>query len=128
MLGAGNKSASVVSIVLPSNALIPSGPPFKIALIRALEEGWIDAAGLDVLEKEPPDLENPLLHMDNVTITPHVASASARFDPRRKRRVGEEIALVLTGRWPMACVNPSVLERSDLTRWQPYSMERGPAR
>ena len=100
----------------------------ELALIRALEEGWIDAAGLDVLEKEPPDLENPLLHMDNVTITPHVASASARFDPRRKRRVGEEIALVLTGRWPMACVNPSVLERSDLTRWQPYSMERGPAR
>ena len=80
------------------------------------------------MEKEPPDLENPLLHMDNVTITPHVASASARFDPRRKRRVGEEIALVLTGRWPMACVNPSVLEGSDLTRWQPYSMERGPAR
>ena len=66
--------------------------------------------------------------MENVILSPHVASASARFDPRRRRRVGEEIALVLSGRWPRACINPSVLEKSDLRRWQPYSMERGPAR
>ena len=98
------------------------------ALTRALQEKWIAGAGLDVLEQEPPDLENPLLHMDNVILTPHVASASARMDPVRRRRVGQEIALVLTGRWPRACVNPSVLDKTDLRRWQPYSMERGPAR
>src|SRR5712692_9432450 len=96
------------------------------ALIKALKEGWIAAAGLDVLEQEPPDANNPLLKMDNVILTPHVASASARFDPVRKRRVGQEIALVLNGRWPRSCVNPSVLEKSGLVRWQPYSMERGP--
>ena len=100
----------------------------EAALIRALEERWIAGAGLDVLEQEPPNPENPLLHMENVILTAHVASASARFDPQRRRRVGQEIALALTGRWPMACVNPSVLERSGLRRWQPYSMERGPAR
>jgi D-3-phosphoglycerate dehydrogenase len=96
------------------------------ALIKALQEGWIAAAGLDVLEAEPPALTNPLLKMNNVILTPHVASASARFDPVRKRRVGQEIALVLSGRWPRSCVNPSVLEKSGLMRWQPYSMERGP--
>lgn len=96
------------------------------ALIRALKEGWIAAAGLDVLEKEPPEADNPLLKMDNVILTPHVASASARMDPERRRRVGAEIALVLRGRWPRSCVNPSVLERTGLQRWQPYSMERGP--
>jgi len=96
------------------------------ALIKALKEGWIAAAGLDVLEQEPPETNNPLLKMDNVILTPHVASASARFDPVRKRRVGQEIALVLGGRWPRSCVNPSVLEKSKLVRWQPYSMERGP--
>ena len=96
------------------------------ALIRALREGRIAAAGLDVLEQEPPDLENPLLHMENVIVTAHVASASSRFAPESRRRVGREISLVLTGRWPMACVNPSVLEKTDLRRWQPYSMERGP--
>ena len=100
----------------------------EAALITALEERWIGAAGLDVLDPEPPDPENPLLHMENVILSPHVASASARFDPRRRRRVGEEIALALSGRWPMACVNPEVLDRTDLRRWQPYSMERGPAR
>jgi D-3-phosphoglycerate dehydrogenase / 2-oxoglutarate reductase len=98
----------------------------EAALIRALKEGWIAAAGLDVLEQEPPSPDNPLLTMDNVILTPHVASASARFDPVRKRRVGQEIALVLSGRWPRSCVNPSVLEKSGLMRWQPYSMERGP--
>jgi D-3-phosphoglycerate dehydrogenase len=96
------------------------------ALIKALKEGWIAAAGLDVLDQEPPDPNNPLLKMDNVILTPHVASASARFDPVRKRRVGQEMALVLNGRWPRSCVNPSVLEKSQLVRWQPYSMERGP--
>ena len=59
-------------------------------------------------------------------LSAHVASASVRFDQARKRRVGQEMALVLTGRWPMSCVNPSVLAKSDLRRWQPVSMERGP--
>ena len=98
----------------------------EAALIRALEEGWIGGAGLDVLETEPPDLENPLLAMDKVIITPHVASASMRMTPEARRRVGQEIALVLSGRWPRTCVNPHVLARTDLRRWQPYSMERGP--
>ena len=98
------------------------------ALIQALEEGQIAGAGLDVFSKEPPDPENPLLHMENVVVTPHAASASARFHPQRRRRLGQELALVLNGKWPRACVNPSVLATSSLTRWQPYSMERGPAR
>jgi D-3-phosphoglycerate dehydrogenase len=98
----------------------------EAALVKALQEGWIAGAGLDVLEQEPPAPSNPLLGMDNVILTAHVASASARFDPARRRRVGHEIALVLRGRWPRSCVNPSVLEKSALVRWQPYSMERGP--
>jgi len=98
----------------------------EAALIKALQQGWIAAAGLDVFEQEPPDPFNPLLRLDNVILSPHVASASARMDPERRRRVGQEIALVLTGRWPRSCVNPSVLEKTGLVRWQPYSMGRGP--
>ena len=98
----------------------------EAALIRALSEGWIAAAGLDVLETEPPDPTNPLLKMDNVILTPHVASASMRMGPEARRRVGQEIALVLSGRWPRTCVNPAVLAGTDLLRWQPYSMGRGP--
>jgi len=98
----------------------------EAALIKALQEDWIAGAGLDVLEKEPPDPGNPLLSMENVIFTPHVASASARMRPETRRRVGQEIALVLSGRWPRTCVNPSVLEKTTLKRWQPYSMSRGP--
>src|SRR5260370_154073 len=54
----------------------------EAALIKALDEGWIAGAGLDVLEQEPPGDNNPLLKMDNGILTAHVASASARRDPR----------------------------------------------
>ena len=96
------------------------------ALIKALSEKWIAGAGLDVLAIEPPRPDNPILKMPHVVLSPHNASASARFDPARRRRVGQELALVLSGRWPMSCVNPTVLPNSGLRRWQPVSMERGP--
>jgi D-3-phosphoglycerate dehydrogenase len=98
----------------------------EVALIKALQEGWIAHAALDVLETEPPSHNNPLLRMENVTLTAHVASASARFDEARKRRVGYELSLVLSGMWPVSCVNPSVLQNTALRRWQPVSMDRGP--
>src|SRR5260370_580874 len=91
------------------------------ALIKALQEGWIAHAALDVLEKEPPSHNNPMLGMENVTLTAHVASASARFDEARKRRVGYELSLVLSGMWPVSCVHPSVLQNTALRRWQPVS-------
>jgi len=100
----------------------------EAALIEALEAGTIAGAGLDVLEVEPPLQDNPLLTMENVLVTPHVASATTRMWPESRRRVGREVALVLRGRWPMSCVNPTVLPRVPLERWQPYPMDRGPNR
>jgi D-3-phosphoglycerate dehydrogenase len=98
----------------------------EAAMIAALEAKQFAGAGLDVLVQEPPQQDNPLLQMPNVILSAHTASASARFDPARKRRVGQELALALTGRWPMSCVNPTVLPKLDRRRWQPISMERGP--
>jgi D-3-phosphoglycerate dehydrogenase len=100
----------------------------EAALIDALREGEIAGAGLDVLEQEPPEPDNPLLSMENVVVTPHVASATTRMRPETRRRVGREVALVLRGRWPMSCVNPTVLPRVELERWQPVPMNRGPNR
>ncbi|MEZ5560485.1 MAG: C-terminal binding protein [Pseudomonadales bacterium] len=100
----------------------------EAALIAALQSGHIAAAGLDVLEQEPPSPDNPLLRMGNVIVTPHVASATTRMRPETRRRVGREVALVLRNRWPMSCVNPTVLPRAPLERWQPYPMNRGPNR
>jgi D-3-phosphoglycerate dehydrogenase len=96
------------------------------ALIEALETKKIAGAGLDVFEVEPPNAGNSLFAMPHVILSPHNASASARFDEARKRRAGQEMALVLSGRWPMSCVNPTVLPNTGLRRWQPFAMERGP--
>lgn len=100
----------------------------EAALVEALHSGRVGAAGLDVLEREPPQADNPLLQLDSVVITPHVASATTRMRPATRRRVGREVAMVLRGYWPMSCVNPTVLPRVALERWQPYPMNRGPNR
>jgi phosphoglycerate dehydrogenase-like enzyme len=52
------------------------------ALIRALHEGWIAGAGLDVVEKEPLPSDNPLYSMPNVILTPHISGASVHYDER----------------------------------------------
>lgn len=96
------------------------------ALVKALREGVIAGAGLDVFYDEPVSPDSPLLQMDNVMATPHVASATARMMPETRRRLGRELALVLQGRWPRNAVNPDVLSRSRLTRWQPLLYSRGP--
>ncbi len=81
------------------------------ALIRALQQARIAGAGLDVLEEEPPEPNNPLLKMPNVIVTPHMASYSDEANVARRRRVGQEIAAALTGRRPRNVVNKVVLER-----------------
>jgi D-3-phosphoglycerate dehydrogenase len=100
----------------------------EAALIEALRHGQIAGAALDVFEVEPVDPSNPLLAMDNVIVTPHIASATARMAPETRRRLGREIATVLQGKWPRSAVNPGVLPRTGLIRWQPYPMGRGPNR
>ncbi len=80
------------------------------ALIRALREGWIAGAGLDVLEEEPPRADNPLLSMTSVVLSSHVGHFSDASMARRPRRYGEEVARVLTGRMPLHLVNPQVRE------------------
>ena len=123
--------AAALSQMQPSAVIINTarGPIIKEQdLIDALAEERIAAAGLDVLEQEPVAADNPLLGMDQVVLTPHVASATTRMRPETRRRVGREVALVLQGRWPLSCVNPTVLPRAPLERWQPYPMNRGPNR
>ena len=100
----------------------------EAALVRALQQGEIAGAALDVFEVEPTKTDNPLLHMDNVTCTPHIASATARMAPETRRRLGRELATVLQGKWPRSAVNPAVLPKTKLRRWQPYPQSRGPNR
>jgi D-3-phosphoglycerate dehydrogenase len=78
------------------------------ALIQALEEGLITGAGLDVLEKEPPDSVNPMLAMENVILSPHVGFYSEESISELKRRTAKNVSDVLIGRWPGSVVNQEV--------------------
>ncbi len=77
----------------------------EIALLAALESGQIAAAGLDVLDIEPPDPSNPLLHHDQVVITPHMAYYSEDSLRDLRVTVARNAALVLTGEPPLWQVN-----------------------
>ncbi len=82
------------------------------ALIQALKEGLISGAGLDVLEKEPPDSQNPLLKMENVILTPHVSFYSVESISELKRRTAKNVADVLSGRRPGSVVNREVMGKT----------------
>jgi D-3-phosphoglycerate dehydrogenase len=84
------------------------------ALTKALTDGWIAGAGIDVFEIEPPDENEPLLKLDNVIVTPHSAFYSDAAAQQVPARCGEEVARVLTGRMPMNLYNPVVLDKRPL--------------
>lgn len=76
------------------------------ALYRALQDGQIAAAGLDVLEAEPTPEENPLFDLDNVVITPHMAGQSQETNLRAASFAYGNIMRVLVGEQPESLVTP----------------------
>jgi len=74
------------------------------ALVRALKEGWIAGAGLDVYENEPY-VSQELLSMDNVVLEPHIGSATYEARERMAEMVVDDCLAVLKGRRPKNIVN-----------------------
>ncbi|MEM2188109.1 MAG: glyoxylate reductase [Nitrososphaerota archaeon] len=80
------------------------------ALFRALKEGWIAGAGLDVFEKEPIDPDDPLLKLENVVLTPHIGSASHETRSKMAELTATGIIKVLRGERPENLFNPEVMK------------------
>ena len=78
----------------------------EAAMVRALREGWIAGAGLDVLEQEPPARDNPLLGLPNVLLTPHTAGHAEESMTDNRRQTIDEVVRFVGGAWPSAVVNP----------------------
>jgi D-3-phosphoglycerate dehydrogenase / 2-oxoglutarate reductase len=81
------------------------------ALLAALERGQVGAAALDVTEPEPLPVDDPLLHRDDVLVTPHVASSTDAGKVRLYQHAVDNALDVLAGRTPPYVVNPEVLVR-----------------
>ncbi len=79
------------------------------ALFEALKHNWICGGALDVFVKEParPD-ENPLLSLDNVLVTPHLAGSTKESGIKMATMAAEEIIRVLSGEKPKNPINPEI--------------------
>jgi len=70
------------------------------ALVRALREGWIAGAGLDVFNKEPLPADDPLLDLPNVVLSPHIGANTQHAMSTMLRIAAEQIMQVLRGQQP----------------------------
>jgi glyoxylate reductase/D-3-phosphoglycerate dehydrogenase len=97
------------NIMKPSAVLINAcrGPVVdELALIRAIQNGKISAAGLDVTEDEPTAIDNPLLSFDNVLITPHLAAFAQESTARSRAFAVYNANRIASGKEPESIVLP----------------------
>jgi glyoxylate reductase len=81
------------------------------ALKRALEQGWIAGAALDVTDPEPLPAQHPLLQAPNLLVLPHVGSATHRTREAMADMGVDNLLAALAGERMPHCVNPEVYER-----------------
>lgn len=105
-------SADILRLMKPTAYLINTsrgGLVDEKALKRALQEGWIAGAALDVLESEPWSADSPLIGLSNLIITPHCAWYTERSKKELRRKACAEVIRVLRGGIPKNLVNREVL-------------------
>jgi D-3-phosphoglycerate dehydrogenase / 2-oxoglutarate reductase len=78
----------------------------EAALLAALLAKQIAGAGIDVFDVEPPRQDHPLLHLDNVVATPHIAGATFEAGHNMSKAAAEQWIDLLRGRVPPRLVNP----------------------
>jgi glyoxylate reductase len=81
------------------------------ALYEALVSNKIAGAGLDVMDPEPPSMDNPLLKLDNVIILPHIASASVATRTKMAVMAAENCVAGLKGDVPPNLLNKQVIDK-----------------
>jgi D-3-phosphoglycerate dehydrogenase len=90
------------------------------ALLRALDEGRIAGAALDVFAQEPPPPDHPLLRHPKVVITPHLGGSTREAQISVAREIAQQILTVLEGRLPQHAVNAPMVPPETLNVLVPY--------
>jgi D-3-phosphoglycerate dehydrogenase len=110
----GLMDAPAIELMQPHAVLVNTargGIVDERALADALGRGRIAGAGIDVLEKEPPAADHPLLGLERAIVTPHIAWYSEASLTRGLQDGLDELARTLRGERPRDIVNPEVLVR-----------------
>lgn len=76
------------------------------ALVKALKNGMIKGAGIDVFENEPPGKDNPLFKLDNIIVSDHAAWYSDRSIEELQTKAAKEVCRVFSGEKPQSWLNP----------------------
>jgi D-3-phosphoglycerate dehydrogenase len=92
------------------------------ALYPALKEHRIKGALLDVFATEPLNAGNPLLDLDNVLLTPHIAGATQESVLCAGQMMSADLRRIILGERPVNCINPQVLDAP--RRWDPQSLRQ----
>jgi lactate dehydrogenase-like 2-hydroxyacid dehydrogenase len=105
-----------LKLMKPSAILVNTsrGPVVETdALLRALKEGWLAAAALDVTDPEPLPPDHALFAQPNCLIVPHIGSATHNTRRQMALRACENLLAGLEGRRLPFCANPEVYDRID---------------
>jgi glyoxylate reductase len=100
-----------LQVMKPTAVLVNTGRgPLvdTMALYHALNSGVIARAALDVTDPEPLDKDHPLLKLENVIVTPHIASATRATRERMAHMAVDNVLAALRGQKMPNCVNPEV--------------------
>jgi glyoxylate reductase len=101
--------ANELRLMKPSAMLINSARGQTVdqaALLDALKDGQIAGAGLDVTDPEPMRGDHPLLALPQVTVLPHIGSATSKTRAKMAERAARNLINALNGRPMISCVNP----------------------
>lgn len=115
----GMIGASELSLMKPAAYLINTARAAIVdyaALYTALSEHRIAGAAIDVYEREPVRPDDPLLKLNNVVLTPHLAGASWDVPQHHSKILMRDLSLYFEGRQPEHLANPEVWKRR---HWKP---------
>ena len=118
-------NAARLALMKPTAYLINTarGPIVdQAALTKVLQEGRIAGAGLDVQEQEPPDIDDPLLRLDNVILAPHALCWTDQCFAGIGASAVRSVLDVADGHIPRGLVNRAALDHA---RWQGRSAATG---
>ena len=85
----------------------------EAALIKALREGWVRGAGIDVFEQEPTPPDNPLLRLDNVIVTAHAMVFTDEYLTSVWEEILRQISQIICGKVPEGLVNGEVWDKTE---------------